>query len=64
VGKFLKTLTYQEVVSDESSAILGEVCGRASRAENFEGHARSGDVRVARFTGRGLDWSDQVLASP
>lgn len=63
VGKFLKTVTYQEVVSDEASAQLGAVCGRASRAENFEGHARSGDVRVSRFTGEKLAWSDQVVTT-
>jgi sulfopropanediol 3-dehydrogenase len=56
VGKFLKTVTYQEVVNAESSALLGRVCGRASRAENFEGHARSGDVRVARHTGERFPW--------
>jgi histidinol dehydrogenase len=33
VGKYLKTVTYQEVRSPESSALLGEVCGRASRVE-------------------------------
>lgn len=48
VGKFIKTVTYQEVTTAESSARLGELLGRAARAENFEGHARSGDVRVAR----------------
>ena len=32
-----------------SSALLGEVCGRASRAELFEGHARAADLRTARF---------------
>lgn len=46
VGKFLKTTTFQEVTTDEASAALGELCGRASRAENFEGHARSGDIRA------------------
>jgi len=49
VGKFLKTVTYQEVRNDASSALLGEVCGRASRAELFEGHARAADLRTARF---------------
>ncbi len=57
VGKFLKTVTYQEVVRPESSALLGEVCGRAARVEGFEGHARSGDVRAARYAGRDLPWA-------
>ena len=58
VGKYLKTVTYQEVLNQDSSALLGEVCGRASRVELFEGHARSGDVRVAKYAGAGLTWSD------
>ena len=49
VGKYLKTVTYQEVVDPAASAALGELCGRASRVERFEGHARSGDVRAAKF---------------
>jgi sulfopropanediol 3-dehydrogenase len=56
VGKFLKTVTYQEVTDAASSAALGEICGRASRVENFEGHARSGDLRVAKFGGGSFDW--------
>lgn len=46
VGKYLKTVTYQEILTDKASSALGELCGRASRAENFEGHARSGDIRA------------------
>ncbi|WHX22058.1 histidinol dehydrogenase [Streptomyces malaysiensis subsp. malaysiensis] len=58
VGKYLKTVTYQEIQDATSSAELGEVCGRASRIENFEGHARSGDVRSARYGSARLDWTD------
>ncbi|WP_433434978.1 histidinol dehydrogenase [Nonomuraea sp. CA-141351] len=46
VGMYLKTVTYQEVTTDSASAYLGELCGRAARAERFEGHARSGDLRA------------------
>ncbi|WP_243787738.1 histidinol dehydrogenase [Saccharopolyspora gloriosae] len=60
VGKYLKTVTYQEVVDSAASARLGEVCGRAARVELFEGHARSGDVRAAKFGGAGLEWADHV----
>jgi sulfopropanediol 3-dehydrogenase len=49
VGKYLKTVTYQEVTNAASSARLGEICGRAARVESFEGHARSGDLRAAKF---------------
>lgn len=56
VGKYLRTVTYQEVTDRESSAMLGEVTGRAARVERFEGHARSGDVRVAKYRGTSFDW--------
>ena len=49
VGKYLKTVTYQEVTDHGASVRLGELCGRAARVESFEGHARSGDVRVAKY---------------
>jgi sulfopropanediol 3-dehydrogenase len=57
VGKFLRTVTYQEVTDKESSAFFGEICGRAARVERFEGHARSGDVRAAKYRGTDLPWS-------
>jgi sulfopropanediol 3-dehydrogenase len=56
VGKYLKTVTYQEVTERTSIAQLGEVCGRASRVELFEGHARSGDVRAAKYGEASLEW--------
>jgi sulfopropanediol 3-dehydrogenase len=57
VGKYLRTVTYQEVTNEESSAFFGELCGRAARVERFEGHARSGDVRAAKYRGTDLSWS-------
>ena len=57
VGKYLKTVTYQEVTSPQASAQLGELCGRAARLESFEGHARSGDVRVHKYSGAPLRWA-------
>ena len=48
VGKFLKTVTFQEC-DRTASATIGEICARQSRIENFEGHARSCDVRVAKY---------------
>ena len=48
VGKFLKTVTFQEC--DESASVtIGEICARQCRIENFEGHARSCDVRVEKY---------------
>lgn len=62
VGKYLRTVTYQEVTNTESSAFFGEICGRASRVERFEGHARSGDVRAAKYAGKDLSWSSHKFA--
>lgn len=58
VGKFLKTVTYQEIDNAASSAELGRIAGRASRLENFEGHARSADVRAAKYGGDALPWTE------
>lgn len=52
VGKFLKTVTYQEC-DVAASAMIGEICARQSRIENFEGHARSCDVRVDKYRSPG-----------
>lgn len=48
VGKFLKTVTHQEVRSQESALLIGETCARQCRVEGFEAHARSCDVRVRK----------------
>lgn len=61
VGKYLKTVTYQEVTDPATSAALGEVCGRAARVELFEGHARSGDVRTAKYGDATLEWTGHAL---
>ena len=49
VGKFLKTVTHQEVTSPEAAARIGAICARQCRVEGFEGHARTADLRVAKF---------------
>lgn len=63
VGKFLKTVTYQEVSAADTSAMLGEVCGRAARVELFEGHARSGDVRAWKHGGKSFPWIEKAVGS-
>jgi sulfopropanediol 3-dehydrogenase len=62
VGKYLRTVTYQEVTSQAASAELGQLCGRAARVEMFEGHARSGDVRASKYQGAALPWAPQQYA--
>jgi sulfopropanediol 3-dehydrogenase len=51
VGKFLKTVTWQEV-SPAATAELGEVCGRLCDIENFAGHAEQARLRVRRYGGK------------
>ncbi|MGO1769479.1 MAG: histidinol dehydrogenase [Microbacterium sp.] len=63
VGKYLRTVTYQEIDDPSSSAFLGDVLGRAARVELFEGHARSGDARAWRHGGRRFAWIDEALAA-
>ena len=51
VGKFLKTVTYQQV-SPEASAMIGEYCSRLCAIENFSGHKEQADLRVRRYGGK------------
>jgi sulfopropanediol 3-dehydrogenase len=49
VGKFLKTCTYQKVVTDEASAMIGEYCSRLCALEGFAGHGEQANLRVRRY---------------
>ncbi len=49
VGKFLKTVTYQKVLTDEASALVGEYCARLCAIESFWGHKAQADLRVKRY---------------
>jgi len=49
VGKFIKTCTYQRVLTDEASALVGEYCSRLCALEGFAGHQEQADLRVRRF---------------
>jgi sulfopropanediol 3-dehydrogenase len=52
VGKFLKTCTYQKVLTDAASAMVGEYCSRLCVLEGFLGHAEQANIRVRRYGGR------------
>jgi len=52
VGKFLKTCTYQRVLTDEASALIGEYCSRLCAIENFAAHKEQADLRVRRYGAR------------
>src|SRR3546814_12145564 len=46
VGKFLKTCTYQRVLTDEASTMIGEYCSRLCALEGFAGHDEQANIRV------------------
>jgi sulfopropanediol 3-dehydrogenase len=54
VGKFLKTCTYQKVITDEASALVGEYCSRLCALEGFAGHGEQANIRVRRYGGRNI----------
>ena len=57
VGKFLKTCTYQKVLTDEASAMIGEYCSRLCMLEGFVAHAEQANVRVRRYGGRNVPYA-------
>jgi sulfopropanediol 3-dehydrogenase len=56
VGKFLKTCTYQRVLTDEASAMVGEYCSRLCALEGFVGHGEQANIRVRRYGGRNIPY--------
>lgn len=48
VGKFIKTVTYQEC-TPEASAMIGEYCSRLCDLEGFLAHKAQADLRVRRY---------------
>lgn len=49
VGKFIKTCTYQRVLTDEASVLIGEYCSRLCAMEGFAGHKEQADIRIRRY---------------
>lgn len=60
VGKFLKTCTYQRVLTDEASAMIGEYCSRLCHMENFAGHGEQANLRVRKYGKRDVPWYQPV----
>lgn len=56
VGKFLKTCTYQRVLTDEASAMVGAYCSRLCMLEGFVGHAEQANIRLRRYGGRNIPY--------
>lgn len=48
-GKFIKTHTYQRVLTDAASVTVGEYCSRLCALEHMSGHKEQADIRVRRL---------------
>jgi sulfopropanediol 3-dehydrogenase len=57
VGKFLKTCTYQKVLTDEAATLVGEYCSRLCVLEGFFAHAEQANLRVRRYGGRNIGFA-------
>ena len=56
VGKFLKTHSYQRIVTDEAAAMIGAYGSRLCMLEGFVGHAEQCNIRVRRYGGRNVPY--------
>lgn len=56
VGKFLKTHSYQRVLTDEAAAMIGEYGSRLCMLEGFVGHAEQCNIRVRRYGRRNIPY--------
>lgn len=57
VGKFLKTCTYQKILTDEASAHIGRYCSRLCALEGFAGHGEQANLRVRRYGGDNVPYA-------
>lgn len=55
VGKFMKTCTYQKVLTDEASTMIGSYCSRLCALEGFAGHGEQANIRVRRYGGGNVE---------
>jgi sulfopropanediol 3-dehydrogenase len=58
VGKFLKTHSYQKVLTDAAAAEIGAYCSRLCMLEGFVGHAEQANIRVRRYGGKNVPFGE------
>ena len=58
VGKFLKTHSYQKVMTDEAATMIGEYGSRLCMLEGFVGHAEQCNIRVRRYGGKNVPYGE------
>ncbi len=60
VGKFLKTHSYQKILTDEAATEIGEYGSRLCMLEGFVGHAEQCNVRVRRYGGVNVAYGESA----
>ena len=58
VGKFLKTHSYQKILTDEAATLIGEYGSRLCMLEGFVGHAEQCNIRVRRYGGINVPYGE------
>ena len=61
VGKFIKTHTYQKIMTDEAATKIGEYGSRLSHLEGFIGHAEQCNVRVRKYGGVNVEYGKPAV---
>jgi len=58
VGKFLKTHSYQRILTDSAASMIGQYGSRLCVLEGFVGHAEQCNVRVRRYGGVNVPYGE------
>ncbi len=58
VGKYLKTHSYQKVLTDEAATMIGEYGSRLCMLEGFVGHAEQCNLRVRRYGRKNVPYGE------
>ncbi|WP_025769404.1 histidinol dehydrogenase [Thioalkalivibrio sp. HK1] len=63
VGKFIKTHSWQRIVSDEATTVMGEYGSRLCALEGFTGHGEQCNIRLRRYGGRNIPYGAAATVS-
>ena len=58
VGSFMKTHSYQKIITDEAATYIGEYCSRLCMLEGFVGHAEQANIRLRRYGKRNIPYGE------
>ncbi|MEM9269022.1 MAG: histidinol dehydrogenase [Pseudomonadota bacterium] len=64
VGKYLKTHSYQKVLTDEAATRIGAYGSRLCMLEGFVGHAEQCNLRVRRYGGVNVGYGEAAPVLP